>query len=218
MKSKKTTLAAIGAAVAIVVGGLFAPTAVASSTNSDVTDEDIVLGLVFGVGEFADEIGTAADVKPTAEHSAAEATAVYKKSANAVTQELLADYDELGPALDLIRSGDPVATEEAFAVIGDVLDDYATTQVAEAESASLRKGAGQVQPLSPCGVAIVCWAYAAAAVHNTVVVTGAAAVVVAAALWCGAWAWCGNSASPTSEKSQLMREQLVVDVTVAARS
>lgn len=216
MKSKKTTLAAIGTAVAIVVGGMFAPTAVAASTNSGVSDEDIVLGLVFGVGDFADDIGTAADVRPTAELSAADATVAYEKSANAVTQDLLADYDKLGPALDLIRSGDPVATEEAFAAIGEVLDEYATTQVAAAESTSLRSGVGQVQPLSPCGVAIVCWAYAAAAVHNTVVVTGAAAVVVAAALWCGAWAWCGNSASPTSGKSQLMREQLVVDVTVAA--
>jgi SdpC family antimicrobial peptide len=218
MKAKKTTIAAMTAAVAIVLGGLFAPAAVASSTEPAVSDEELVLGLVFGVGDFADEIGTAADVRATPEDTAAEAAVKYEQSATAVTHELLAEYGELAPALDLIREGDPALTEEAFATVGDVLDDYAASQVAHLDGAATAPSAGDVQALSPCGVAVVCWAYAAAAVHNTVVVTGAAAVVVAAALWCGAWAWCGSSAESASPQSELMREQLAVDVTVAAEA
>lgn len=209
---KKKRFAAWAATAALVLTAVIAPPAANASAADELTDEQIVLGLVFGVGDFADRIGTTADVRPSGEQDAAEAAAVYEQSAEEVTSELLATSPELGAALDQIRAGDPTLTEEAFVTIGDVLDEYAATQVAETEAAA---DPDQMQALSPCGVAVVCWAYAAAAVHNTVVVTGAAAVVVAAALWCGAWAWCGNSVAPTSEKSQLMREQFAVDVTRA---
>lgn len=210
----KKKLAAWVATAALVLTAVIAPPAATASASDELTDEQIVLGLVFGVGDFADRIGTTADVQPSGEQDAAEAAAVYERSSREVTSELLATSPELGTALDQIRAGDPTLTEEAFATIGDVLDEYAATQVAASEAAAAADP-DQMQALSPCGVAVVCWAYAAAAVHNTVVVTGAAAVVVAAALWCGAWAWCGNSVAPTSEKSQLMREQFAVDVTRA---
>jgi SdpC family antimicrobial peptide len=210
---KRTRIAAWAAAAALVVAGVIAPPAATASTP-ELTDEQLVLGLVFGVGEFADEIGTTADVRPSAGEDAAQAAAAYELSAREVTDDLLAGSDELAQALDQVRAGDPALTEQAFATIGDVLDGYAAEQVAESEAVAADPD--RMQALSPCGVAVVCWAYAAAAVHNTVVVTGAAAVVVAAALWCGAWAWCGNSVAPTTEKSQLMREQFAVDVTRAA--
>ncbi|CAH0162570.1 MULTISPECIES: hypothetical protein [unclassified Microbacterium] len=209
----KKKLAAWVATAALVLTAMVAPPAATASGPAELTDEQMVLGLVFGVGDFADRIGTTADVRPSGEQDAGEAAAAYERSAQQVTGELLAGSPELGTALDQIRQGDPALTEEAFATIGDVLDGYAAQQVAAAET--VPADPDQMQALSPCGVAVVCWAYAAAAVHNTVVVTGAAAVVVAAALWCGAWAWCGNSAAPTSEKSQLMREQFAVDVTRA---
>lgn len=210
---KKKRIAAWVATAALVLTAIIAPPAATASAPDELTDEQIVLGLVFGVGDFADRIGTTADVRPVGEQDAADAAAEYERSAQAVTGELIATSPELATALDQIRAGDPTLTEQAFATIGDVLDEYAAAQVAATDVVAADPD--QVQALSPCGVAVVCWAYAAAAVHNTVVVTGAAAVVVAAALWCGAWAWCGNSVAPTSEKSQLMREQFAVDVTRA---
>lgn len=225
-KTQRGGIAAALTALAIGLTALIAPPASASpapaaSASAEApaySDKEIVLGLVFGVGDFAAQIGTKAEVQPQKGQTKAAANKAYKAAAAKAAAELLSRYPELSTAVNEFRSGDPVAAEQAFTVVGKVLNDYSKQKASEQGAVQKTGASSKSSSKIACGVAVVCWAYAAAAVHNTVVVTGLVAVVIGGALWCGAWAWCGSGKSGSlSAESKLKREQLAVDVALAAR-
>jgi len=184
------------ATAALCVAGLASPV-MAADEPAVVTDRELVLGLVFGVGEIADELGTTASVV-----SGEDADGVlYEEQAQVAAADFLAySGDGAAEALDLIRSGDPVDVLDGLEVLGSEIDTFVEARVGDPSGGAT---------IAACGIAVVCVAYAAAAVHNTVALTAVAAVLIGAALWCGAWKWCSTSSTAASVGA---REQFAVEV------
>lgn len=175
------------------------------------TDEEILLGLVYGHGAVAKELDIVQE-KP-------EKVSVsdYEEAINSSVNSLLNDgaYNKkTAEALEQIRSDDPRIVENGIEDLGKVVlaqaeDNLSKDPELKREINSIKAGA-KTEP--QCGVGIVCVAYAAAAVHNTVVLTGLAAVVVGGALWAGVWKWVGKGSVDSSEISA-EREFLIAEIT-----
>ncbi|MDO5099395.1 MAG: hypothetical protein Q4D85_11675 [Corynebacterium sp.] len=167
--------------------------------NVNVSDDDILKGILFGIGPVAKHIGFQVQMPKNLTFGQ------YETAVNKTINDLPSIYrHELRSVLMQLRSGDPVEVEQGMSDLSNIVVDYAAKK---APSYSMKR----VRPA--CGVAVVCVAYAAAAVHNTVVVTGLVAVVVGGALWAGAWRWVGRR----SHIQAASREALVVDVMEAVR-
>lgn len=203
---------ASAALVASSLTGVSPADAAGSSRSTAFTDVEIVAALAYGAGELAGELGTelGRDV-PVAGDFDVE---TYRHQARSASREVLAAES---PALDGVlvdlRSGDVFAVERASADLGEIVVEHT-------RDAMMREGVDPAavgdEAITPsCGVAVVCVAYAAAAVHNAAVATAAAAVVVSVALWCGAWTWCGKAAS--GAESTAARERLAVEVAASVR-
>ncbi|MDN6158845.1 MAG: hypothetical protein L0J13_12990, partial [Brevibacterium sp.] len=187
--------------------------ATAASTTSDrPSDKEMLLGLVYGDGPVANELGI------TQQRPSEISEADYRKALDTSVDELLTDSQYASPvarALNSIRSDDPRVIEDGLDQLGEVVIEQVETNVnkdpelkAEVEKA---KSEGEVDTQA-CGVAVVCVAYAAAAVHNTVAVTGLAAVVVGAALWAGTWKWTGKANAIEPQGDSTKREVLVSEI------
>lgn len=204
---KFRTIVALLVTVLVSIAGTGLATATTRFDRS-VTDRELVLGLVYGVGPAADDLGVSAEVTNSGQRAA---QARYESAAIRSVDTMLADYPaDMESAIEHLRSGDPVRTEQGLSELGSVVNTFSRSQLSAQGLSPAQAQAAGAESTQACGVAVVCVAYAAAAVHNTVVVTGLAAVVVGGALWCGIWLWCGSSA--TDSTTQAAKERLVLDI------
>lgn len=215
-----TTLrrAALAAALAITLtAGNVAPGPPAQEKISEsavaFTDADLLLALVYGSGALADSLGTALRAD---DFGSPELATDYARHVEEDAAVLLRDEkDALEPLLSSLRSDSAFEVDSAFTALQPIVHRHFEKGLRE-QGVALEQLEGEA-PGARCGAAVVCIAYAAAAVHNVAVVTAAAAVVVAVALWCGAWKWCSSSSSGANAMTQAAREQLVVTVRDALR-
>lgn len=201
-KNKKLrTVTSIMTGLAVAMTLSISPTVATADTRNaethsteSISDDDLLRGLIYGQGPIADKLGLQVTLPP--DLSKAE----YTKAVEYSIQELKAKYpDKLQKALAMLRDDDPVVVEKGLDGLSSILLEY--------EKDKLHGQTPDAEP-SACGVAVVCVAYAAAAVHNTVAVTGLAVLVMGAAVAAGQWLWVGKSNSSPST----VREELVADL------
>ncbi|WP_162621783.1 hypothetical protein [Microbacterium suaedae] len=206
----RNKLATIAAAAVVLVGGGGITAATANTTEP--TDREVVQGLLFGNGEFASEVNNEVVIEDSA------VRAEYEQGIEEALDEFLdAESDAVAGYANDIRSGDINRVDAGLDGLAETYMAHAEETVGEEALAAVAEEQG-VTPQA-CGVAVVCVAYAAVAVHNTVALTALAGAVVGAAVACGAW-WVdctANSAAVTTQNSRAAQEQFVAEVTVAAR-
>jgi hypothetical protein len=211
--------AALAAALAITLtAGNVAPGPLAREkipeSAAAFTDADLLLALVYGSGALAHSLGTELRAD---DFGSPELASDYARSVEDDAAVLLREEKEaLKPVLGSLRSDSAFQVNGAFSALQPIVHRHFEKSLRE-EGVALEQLDGEA-PGTRCGAAVVCIAYAAAAVHNVAVATAAAAVVVAVALWCGAWKWCSSSSSGANEMTQAAREQLVVTVRDALRA
>ncbi len=209
---------AVPAMLALLVGGSMTAahgTGTEDATLSAVADGtftaeeiDVVDGLIFGTGDFADEIGNSLETAMDRKEFSA-----YEAEAAELRDELLAENPrEVRAALDQITSGNVNHVESGLKSLGDTMVAFAEEQTDEAiargdiDAATVEQiadGSGEVSPnvCTPATFCAIGWAlYAAVVAHNTVAVTGLAAVVVGGYLWCGIETGCSAGAGTASQR------------------
>lgn len=206
------TAAAPPASAYEVIGTAHTEAVVTTTGSIDTAERDILGGLLFGIGDFAAEIGN----EITQFRGITEAE--YRAQTEAILDGFIAARGpELKPVLADLRSGEIHRVETGLTDLSQLYIDYLETVLKPDQYAAAVQGADPIT--TACGLAVVCVFYAAAAVHNTVVITGVAAVALAV------WKACGvvNEQCATSGPYHLTRtraetEYFVADVTRAARA
>jgi len=153
----------------------------APAGSIDATERDILAGLLFGIGDFAAEIGN--EVPAIAGLSKAE----YQAQAEETLDGFISAHSvELKPVLADIRSGDINRVEVGLDGLARLYLGYVESQVSAEEYALLQQGQ---EYLPACGLAWAC--VVTVVIHNTVAITSAAAVAISAALALAITVWCG---------------------------
>ncbi|WP_126412142.1 hypothetical protein [Actinomyces slackii] len=167
----------------------------AQAREEGYSDQQVVKGLMYGVGPVAEEIGFEIQLPESISEQE------YVNAVDHTVNDLIATRsNEIHSAVTLIKSDDPLEVEKGLDALAQVGISYAEEKMPEVVDQ-------EPQPAA-CGAAVVCVAYLAAAVHNTVAITAFGAVVIGAAVYAGAWLW-----GPASAKvSAATRESFVVDV------
>lgn len=172
-------------------------TSSSTTINATTSDDDILRGLLYGRGSVAEELGLWATLPQGVSER------VYTQIIDTMIREFKLRYpDEINESLRLVRSDDPLQVEKGLDLLSTTFNRFQESMFAVNTRPGLHK------PASPCGFAVACWAYAALAVHNTVVITALGAVVIGGAVVAGGWLWVGkNSLTPS-----VAREELVADL------
>jgi SdpC family antimicrobial peptide len=219
MRRKLALVAAIGAltfTVAAPPAGAYEVVGTTDTsstiTTSDIStaEQEILNGLLFGIGDFAAQTGN----EITQFQGITEAE--YQAQAAVVLDGFTeAHGSELKPVLADLQSGNINRVETGLNDLAQLYSGYLEALIGPEDYAALQRS--QDPAPTACGVAVVCVAYAAAAVHNTVAITGLAAVVVGGAVACGVW-WvdCGLSAQQNTSRAET--EYFVAEVTRAAKA
>lgn len=182
----------------------------ASTSSNEVqaeetfSDEDILAGLFYGTGEFAEALG----VGLTTEDYAASGLdkSEYDAAVDFSIQEIKELYvEDVSAAMINLRSNDPLQVETGLDQLGDVADSYAEYYGVNQDDLGATS-----TPL--CAVAVVCTLYAAVVAHNTVAVTALVVAGGGAVIALGAWFWVGAPSSAVMSK-----EIIVLDIMGALR-
>lgn len=190
-----------------------APKAEVDYGSTTAEDREIVGGLLFGIGDFAEETNNSVVIED------AELRQDYEEGATKSLDGFLESKGEdIADPLDDLKSGEVNRVNEGLDSVAQIYTEHVKDTVGEEAFAE----AADEQGLSTaaCGAAIACVAYAALAVHNTVAVTALAAAVVGGAVACGVW-WVdcsANSAGVRAAEADAAAEEFVADVTRKAES
>lgn len=180
-------------------------------------DRDILRGLLFGTGPFAEEIGNEISQVP----------GVDVDDYNREAEVLLEDFIESDP-----RKISAAVADLTSGSVNDVqhgLDSLTETYVSHLEGivgedalaeAAFAGTNGDVEPMAcglvaACAAAVAVVAYVTVFIHNNVGLTTVAGGGLVVALACGVWVHgCSNSSGGTSER--VASEYFVADLTRAA--
>ena len=192
------------------------PERASSSLALSSTDVEVVDGVLFGIGPFAEAIEN--DIS-TMFSSPTELAAIEAKIVTSRDAFVIAKGREVDAAVDKIRSGSVNAVAAGLKDLGLAFNAYIDDTYTTEELEAAVEDAGGVEVVPMCGVVAVCAAavavvaYAAVVVHNALAVTAAAGVVVSLFLWCGAWVGCGKAAAADEGGDRVKHEKFVAHVT-----
>lgn len=187
----------------------------APAGSIDATERDILAGLLFGIGDFAAEIG----IEVTQFRGITEAE-YHSQVEEALDNFIEAHGPELKPVLADLRSGDIHRVETALTNLAQLFTGHLEAVYGPEQYALALQGTDPT-PASPCGLAVVCFFYAAAAFHNTVIFTAAAIAALSAAAAIAVTVWCGAPSSKCqieSDPSRTEIEYLRAEIARAARA
>lgn len=209
-RTLKLSMAAIVAAVSIAM--IATATPAAGSTDATYSDGAVIEAVAFQTGPAASAVGTdLADVLPPSQ------LRLYRSQALRLIDGAEARGHLDGIVAD-IRSGNPAVVERALRSLSDELVASAEAEYGADVVREALRDQQAVGGYGACSFAVVCVAYAAAAVHNTVAVTALAVaaaggvIAPAAAVWKGKWFW---SAASGADGSSLTQDRYIADITAA---